>query len=185
MAATSPSGLSRSGRSLVAAAAVGELSPKRSARASPSAAPVIAVLAMLVAVVAVRAEEAPVSRVAGKSLDEDWSALLPDLLPGIRLCVSDSGVPVATVPLAAPMNHGLMLARLVDTGGNRHDCVVEMTGDRIDRVDAVRPGEVMLPREGTPVFLPAREPPPAMACGRLERVLDAVGKLAGWLHYPC
>jgi hypothetical protein len=37
-----------------------------------------------------------------------------------------------------------------------------------------------------PRFHPAREAPPVIACGRVERVLDRGGRLLGWLQYgPC
>jgi uncharacterized membrane protein len=127
---------------------------------------------------------APLAGPAGKSLDRDWSALLPDLWPGIRRCVADSGIDVAGVPLAAPMNHGFMLARLMDRKGGRHDCIVEVMGGRIDRVDPVAATEQPLLREGNPILLPSPDAPASGGC-RSERVPDASPTLVGWLSYRC
>lgn len=122
---------------------------------------------------------APVADPAGKPAD-DWARLLPDLLPGVQRCIVDGGVAVAEVASAWPMNRGFMGVRLVDPGGGRHDCVVELGSGRIEQVV---PATVDLPGAGRPVFLPARERPPLVDTGRLERVLLPSGTVAGWLHY--
>jgi uncharacterized membrane protein len=122
---------------------------------------------------------APVADPATKPAG-DWARFLPDLLAGVQRCVVDGGVAVAEVATAWPMNHGLMGVRLVDPGGSRHDCIVELGSGRIDSVSAAAEP---LPGEGRPVFLPARERPPSVDQGTLERVLLPSGTVAGWLHY--
>ena len=41
----------------------------------------------------------------------------------------------------------------------------------------------LAPGEGSPLWLPVRENPPVLHCGRVERALGADGGLQGYLHY--
>lgn len=115
----------------------------------------------------------------------DWAKILPDLLSAVRKCTIDGGISVSSVGKAWPLNNGMVGVRLVDVAGQRHDCITDTAGKSVDRVQPVEQGGPPLPGEGNPIFLPAREQPPRVACGRLERV-DANGAVYGWLHYdPC
>jgi hypothetical protein len=50
---------------------------------------------------------------------------------------------------------------------------------------AAAPGAQLSPSAESPVLWPAREQPPVIDCGRVERVLDR-GRPFGWLQYgPC
>lgn len=130
------------------------------------------------------AAAAPVANAALKP-EADWARFLPDLLPGIRRCLTRIGAASEKVLKAWPMNHGLMLARVAMKDGTRQDCVVEIGGkQRIDRLDPVTATTPALPDEGRPAFLPFSDPPPLVTTGRLERVLDARHRLRGWLYYP-
>lgn len=118
---------------------------------------------------------------AGTKPTSDWSRLLPELSGAIQRCVLDGGVATDVVTAAWPMNRGKAGVRLRDTGGDRFDCVVDLETGAIEDVKPVAAGETM-PGEGMPLWLPERETPPVLHCGRVERVpADQDG---GTLHYP-
>ena len=129
------------------------------------------------------AAEAPVADYATKTPD-DWSRLMPGLAPGIAACVNDGRIPVASVAHAALPETGRAHVLLRSTDGSLQTCTVD---------PAKRQVESMQPLVGTgpsgidrPRWLPAREQPPLVTCGRLERSLDERGRLTGYLHYePC
>jgi uncharacterized membrane protein len=118
----------------------------------------------------------------GIKAEGDWARLLPDLLPVVRSC-GRGGPTVERVVKAWPMNHGLAGVRLVGRDGQAYDCVAELASGRVESITPVPAGATAMPGEGDPIFLPAREHPPLLECGRLERVLDPDGALQGWLHY--
>lgn len=118
---------------------------------------------------------------AGAKPASDWSRLLPELSGAVQRCVLDGGVATDVVTTAWPMNRGKAGVRLRDIGGDRFDCVVDLETGAIDDVKPVAADEVM-PGEGSPLWLPDREVPPVLHCGRVERVpADQDG---GLLHYP-
>lgn len=124
--------------------------------------------------------QVPVADPAGKD-EADWSRFLPDLLPAIAGCRKKAGEEALRVLKAWPMNRGLVGVRLQDATGARRDCVAEARG-RVKELATAEASED-LPGEGSPVFYPAAGTPPILDHGRAERVLDAKGKLRGWLHY--
>ena len=131
------------------------------------------------------AKAAPVPNYAAKSFD-DWAHYLPDMLAGMNLCLAREGAKAKWISKAWPMNHGNGLVRVVQTDGKSVDCVVDLTGRGNPRIDPVNPADPPLPNVGNPIYYPARDVPPIVACGRLERVLGKGGALAGYLHYdPC
>ena len=131
------------------------------------------------------AKLAPVPNYAGKSFD-DWAHYIPDMLAGMNLCLSREGAKAKWISKAWPMNHGLGLVRMVETDGKSVDCVVDLTGRGKVQIDPVNPADPPLPNVGNPIYYPARDAPPMVACGKLERVLGKNGAVAGYLHYdPC
>jgi uncharacterized membrane protein len=127
--------------------------------------------------------EAPLAEPANKATD-DWSRLLPDLAPGIGACINDGGVPVASVARAAPLETGRASVLLRSTDGSLQTCTVDLATRKVESIQAL----AGTPPAGTdrPRLLPAREQPPLVTCGRLERALDERGQLTGYLHYePC
>jgi len=131
------------------------------------------------------AKAAPVANSAKKS-EDDWSRFLPDLLPGMNFCLTRDGNKSKWISKAWPMNQGMGLVRVVQTDGKSVDCVADLTGRGKIQIDPVNPADPPLPNVGNPLYYPARDMPPMVACGRLERVLDKRGTLAGYLHYdPC
>jgi uncharacterized membrane protein len=129
------------------------------------------------------ANEAPPADHAKKT-PEDWSRLLPGLAPGIGACINDGGVPVASVAHAAPLEDGRASALLRSTDGSLQTCTVDLATRKIESIEPLAgtaPAGTDRPR-----LLPAREQPPLVTCGRLERALDERGQLIGYLHYePC
>lgn len=120
---------------------------------------------------------APQAEAEGKP-DDDWSRRLPELATAIRRCVLDGGVAADVVTTAWPMNRGKAGVRLRDTGGDRFDCIVDLGSGQIEQLLPVAAGEQM-PGEGAPMWLPEREMPPVLHCGRVERTPGG-----GYLHYP-
>jgi hypothetical protein len=119
---------------------------------------------------------APIANVGTK---DDWSRALPDVLAAINACVAREGARVQSVAGAAPATAGTVRVRLIETSGPV-DCTIDASG---------RGAPTIAPAaESTttgPIFYPARDPPPIVSCGRLERV-QVRNKDAGYLHYePC
>lgn len=129
------------------------------------------------------AREAPLADYAQKAAD-DWSRLLPGLAAGIAACVNDGGIPVASIALAVPEEAGKARVLLRSTDGSLQSCAVDLATRKIE---SLRPLASAAPAGADrPRFLPAREQPPLVSCGRLERALDERGQLAGYLQYdPC
>lgn len=127
------------------------------------------------------ARVAPIANLAAKGPD-DWSRSLADLLPAINACAARDGAKLAAVAGAAIAGPGSVRVRIIETGGAAIDCTVDASGrGAAAMAGAASPGT---PGPG-PLFYPAREPPPLVACGKLERVMGR-GGLAGYLHYdPC
>ena len=118
---------------------------------------------------------------AGAKPVSDWSRRLPDLSGAVQRCVLDGGVATDVVTSAWPTNRGRAIVRLRDTGGDRFDCLVDLGTGAIEDVAPVAAGE-MQPGEGMPLWLPDRDAPPVLDCGRVERV--PAGSPGGILHYP-
>ncbi|MBP6597774.1 MAG: hypothetical protein KA196_09725 [Arenimonas sp.] len=119
---------------------------------------------------------------AATKAPEDWSRWLADLAPALARCTSDAGVDTVDVPVAWPMNHGKATVRLRDSSGARFDCLVDLGSQRIEDVSPV-PASESQPGEGEPRWLPAREAPPVLGCGRVEQVLLGGDSVLGYLHY--
>jgi uncharacterized membrane protein len=129
------------------------------------------------------ADQAAVADYATKTPD-DWSRLLPGLAPGIGACVNDGGIPVTSVAYAAPLETGRASVLLRSTDGSLQMCTVDLATRKIESMQPPVSGAPA----GTdrPRLLPAREQPPLVTCGRLERALDERSQLTGYLHYePC
>ena len=123
--------------------------------------------------------DARVAPIANLGAKNDWSRALPDMLAAINACVAKQGARVQSVAGATPATTGAVRVRLIETGG-AVDCTIDANG---------RGAAVIAPAlaGGTsgPLFYPAREPPPIVSCGRLERV-QVRNNVAGYLHYePC
>ena len=126
-------------------------------------------------------ENAAVFDASGKPAD-DWSRALPDLGRAVLRCAFDGGVVTEGVSKAWPMNRGKAGVRLVDSGGDRFDCLVDLGSGDIETVKPVAAGD-RLPGEDQPRWLPPGESRPVLTCGRVERVEADGGLVTGWLHY--
>jgi hypothetical protein len=101
------------------------------------------------------------------------------MLAAINACVAREGARVQSVASAAAAGAGSVRVRLIEANG-AVDCTVDANGRG---APAIAPATAT-PASG-PLFYPVREPPPIVACGRLERV-QVRSKDAGYLHYePC
>jgi hypothetical protein len=126
------------------------------------------------------ARVAPIANLAAKPAGE-WTRTLVDLLPAINACVARDGVKVKAVASVSGTTQGPVRVRMIETAGTNVDCIVD-AGGRGTAAIAPASGDATV----GPLFYPPREPPPLVACGRLERVQTPRGALAGYLHYdPC
>jgi len=104
---------------------------------------------------------------------------LPDMLPAIAACLSREGNRAQSVAGASPAGSGTIRVRMIE-GNGAVDCTVDAGGRGAPSIAPAGPASAT-----GPLFYPAREPPPIVACGRLERVQLRSGT-AGYLHYePC
>ena len=130
------------------------------------------------------ARVAPVFTPAGKAA-ADWARALPELLPAINACARGDAAKLKAVASAA-VSGASARVRIVETGGGTVECTVDVSGRGTATIAAVSAADTPPPGAGNPLFYPPREPPPLVACGRLERVLTPRGALAGYVHYdPC
>jgi hypothetical protein len=129
-------------------------------------------------------QSAPVAEFKKKNSD-DWAKRLPDLLPAIQKCVNDGRVPVLFVVRAWPLAEGMIGVRLLTVQRKQYECVAGKTGMRLDSIKPAKSGDPRVPAAWNPIYYPAREQPPVIACGRVERVMEKK-ILVGWLQYdPC
>jgi len=130
------------------------------------------------------ARTAPLADPGRKSAD-DWARLLPELLPAMNVCLAGAAGRAKWIAHAAPNGQGAASVRIVETSGSAVDCEVSLDGKGPARSAPVPSDALVLP-PGQPLFYPAREPPPMVSCGKLERVGTRSGAIAGYLHYdPC
>jgi uncharacterized membrane protein len=128
---------------------------------------------------------APVAEFPKKSPD-DWARSLPNLLPAIKLCLSDAEARAKWVAKAGPAGNGMATVRMIQLSGKAVDCEADVSGMGATKIAAVSAADPPLPGAGNPLFYPARDVAPMVRCGRLERVTGANGVTTGYLHYdPC
>lgn len=114
---------------------------------------------------------------------EDWTRLFVSLQPAIRACMLDRRLGATKVLKAMPMNHGNALVRVVGQDGATTDCIADLGTARVRELRPVVWSDPLLPGAGFPTFYPAREQPPVLACGKVERVVMPDGALAGYMQY--
>jgi len=126
------------------------------------------------------ARVAPVANLAAKPAD-DWSRSIIDLLPAITACVARDAAKLKAVAGSTGAAQGPVRIQLVETGGTTVECTIDASGRGTPTL-----APTAAPAVAGPLYYPPREPPPLVACGRLERVQTPRGALAGYLHYePC
>jgi hypothetical protein len=122
--------------------------------------------------------DARVAPIANLRAKDDWSRALPDMLAAINACVAREGSRVQSVASAELAGAATVRVRLIEASG-AVDCTIDASG---------RGAPTIVPAAGAasgPLYYPAREPPPIVSCGRLERV-QLRNSVAGYLHYePC
>jgi hypothetical protein len=112
----------------------------------------------------------------------DWSTGLPRLLPGIRACLAETSGTGAGVTKAWPIGLGLTGVRLLESSGERLDCVAVADGDRVLLTEPVR-ATSRLPGERDPLYTPPSSSPPESACLRTATATSGDGEPVGWLSY--
>ncbi|GAB2669199.1 hypothetical protein [Arenimonas aestuarii] len=126
-------------------------------------------------------ENAPVFDAGGKP-SQDWSRNLPALGKAVLRCAFDGGVVTEAASTAWPLDNGKAAVRLVDSGGDRFDCLVDLGAGDIESVKPVPTADI-LPGEDQPRWYPPGENRPMLTCGRVERIETDGGLVTGWLHY--
>ncbi len=107
----------------------------------------------------------------------DWSAELPELLPAMQACLKSTGATAVTK--AWPIASGLAGVRLLQTDGQRIDCVATEDGRAVLMTEPVRAAS-QLEGEREPLYTPVQKPQ-GTAC--LETSPAEGGAGGGWLSY--
>jgi uncharacterized membrane protein len=128
------------------------------------------------------AAKAPLAAFAAKP-EGDWSRGYPAYASAIARCVNESGVAVREVAKAWSADKSLVAVRLTASDGKAWNCAVDTTSKARPQATSVAVTDPPLAGAGNPVFYPARETPPIVSCGRLERIAGPRGRTDGWLHY--
>jgi uncharacterized membrane protein len=117
--------------------------------------------------------------------ESDWSRRWPDLAAGVQRCVSESGFTVREVAKAWSPSKGAVAARLSTQDGKAWTCAVDAASRAKPVLVAVAADAPPLAGANAPVYYPPRDPPPIVACGRLERIASGGprSRTEGWLHY--
>jgi len=128
---------------------------------------------------------APIAEFAKKP-PEDWARSLPELTPAINLCLASGEARAKWVAKAGPAGNGTATVRMVQASGKAVDCESDMSGKGAPKIAAVSAVDPPLLGSGNPLYYPARDTPPMVRCGKLERVTGRNGATTGYLHYdPC
>ncbi|GMU70942.1 MAG: hypothetical protein AMXMBFR42_04090 [Burkholderiales bacterium] len=128
------------------------------------------------------AMKAPLAVFASKP-ESDWSRRWAEVAAAVQRCANDPSGTVREVTSAAPAAGGTVAVRGVASDGKAWTCTVDAAGKSQPRF---APATAEAPAgAGGPVFYPFRDPPPIVACGRLERIAGpgARARTEGWLHY--
>lgn len=126
--------------------------------------------------------KAPLASFASKP-DGDWSRRWPEIGAAVQRCANDPAVAVREVATAMPAERSQVVATVVAADGKAWTCSVDAAGKTKPQfAPAAGAGPA---GAGTPVFYPYRDPPPIVACGRLERIAASGprARTEGWLHY--
>ena len=113
----------------------------------------------------------------------DWSRRWTDVAAAVRRCANDSRLAVREVRSAEATGRGTVVVRAVSTDGKAWTCTADESGKSAPQF-APATGDGQAAANG-PVFYPYRDPPPIVACGRLERIAGpgVRARTEGWLHY--
>ena len=126
--------------------------------------------------------KAPLAAFAAKT-EGDWSRNFPAYAGAIGRCVSESGVAVREIAKAWSVDGSFVAVRMIANDGKAWNCAVDTTSKTRPQSTSVAVTEPPLAGAGAPVFYPARDTPPLVTCGRLERIAGPRGRTEGWLHY--
>jgi len=72
---------------------------------------------------------------------------------------------------------------MVANDGKAWNCTVDTASKARPQTASIAVTEPPLAGAGAPFFYPARDAPPLVTCGRLERIAGPRGRTEGWLHY--
>lgn len=142
----------------------------------------VLVLGMLATVAGCSPDVTESRHASAVAFDErpDWSTALPELLPGIRACLTDAGAAAAGVTKAWPITTGLTGVRVLKADGARYDCIATNDGRAVILTEPVR-SLSHLEGESDPLYTPSAAPPSHAACVETNPV-EAAGN-GGWLSY--
>jgi uncharacterized membrane protein len=126
--------------------------------------------------------KAPLAAFATKA-EGDWSRDFLAYAGAIGRCVIESGIAVREVAKAWRVDRSLVAVRMVANDGKAWNCTVDTASKARPQTASISVTEPPLSGAGAPVFYPARDAPPLVTCGRLERIAGPRGRTEGWLHY--
>jgi hypothetical protein len=107
-----------------------------------------------------------------------WASVLPELMPGIGVCMERATSRPARVTFASNLDEGEVLVRIRQANGSRHECIV--TNGAISVYEPLSDDD-RRSGEGEPEFQPGGARPSARNCRSVEPVADRSGAQLGWL----
>lgn len=114
---------------------------------------------------------------------EDWARLLLELKPAVDACMARTPGTSPYVTKAWPINAAMAGVRTRSGDGGWFGCIARIDGSVVDRFEPLERADPPLPGENLTLFTPAGSTPRSGSCWEHERVLDAAGKLLGYLSY--
>jgi hypothetical protein len=119
----------------------------------------------------------------GAKSAQDWARQLPELKPAIDACLAKTPGASPYVTKAWPVDAAMAGVRTRSGDGDWFGCIARIDGSAVDRFEMLPRGQPPLPGENLTLYTPSGGTPRSGACWELERVLDAAGKLLGYLSY--
>jgi uncharacterized membrane protein len=127
-------------------------------------------------------ESARIADFAAKPGD-DWARLLLELKPAVDACLAKTPGASPYVTKAWPINAAMAGVRTRSGDGGWFGCIARIDGSAVDRFEPLERSEPPLPGENLTLYTPAGGTPRSGSCWVHERVLDAAGRLLGYLSY--
>jgi hypothetical protein len=115
---------------------------------------------------------------------DDWTRMVPKLLPAIDACLSIISLPPAVVTRVFEVEPDMAGIRMRDPTGRRFECLILRRGGYPIRYDPLGDRLRPMPGDGNPIFTRAPGPPPSDPCLETTPLLDpADGHTLGWRSF--
>jgi hypothetical protein len=128
-----------------------------------------------------QAAPAPTSNASDAILANDWTMMVPELMPAITSCAAIPAVQPVTITRAYKVQPNLAGVRMQDPAGRRWECLILRRGGYAIRYEPIGSGQRPMPGDGNPVFIMAPGEPPRDECHKSDEIRDPeTDVLLGW-----